>query len=191
MSAWELPGKRECWRIRMGYIDDNLITGEQVTYRARLHWSVLTKPFLLSLLLAAAAAVLFYVAIGGNNSEQTTSAITWTGIGILIVGAIPLVTGHISRSSAEFAVTNKRVILKTGFIQKKTAEMFLNKIESVGVDQSIPGRMFNYGSIVIRGTGGSLEPFEKVSAPLEFRRQIQEQIGKAFGPAERSSTAEV
>src|SRR5207245_1168778 len=65
----------ECWRIRISYIDDNLITGEHVTYRARLHWSVLTKPFLLGLLLAAVAAVLFYVAIGGNNSYQTSRAI--------------------------------------------------------------------------------------------------------------------
>jgi len=102
-----------------------------------------------------------------------------------------LLNGHVSRSSGEFAVANNRVILKTRFIQNKPAQTFLNKIESVGVDQSISGRMFNYGSIVIRGTGGSLEPFEKVSAPLEFRRQIQEQIGKAFGPAERSSTAGV
>jgi uncharacterized membrane protein YdbT with pleckstrin-like domain len=72
------------------------------------------------------------------------------------------------------------VILKTGFIKKKTAEMFLAKIESVAVDQTIPGRVFGYGTIVIRGTGGSLEPFPDISAPLEFRRQIQEQIGQSL-----------
>ena len=81
--------------------------------------------------------------------------------------------------SAEFAVTNKRVILKTGFVQSKTAEMFLNKIESVGVDQSISGRILGFGTIVIRGTGGSLEPFHRVSHPLRFRNEIQEQIGRS------------
>src|SRR6202035_3793946 len=99
---------------------------------------------------------------------------SWPGAGILAIAAIPIAVANISRSSAEFAVTNKRVILKTGFIQKETAEMFLNKIESVGVDQSIGGRIAGFGTIVIRGTGGTLEPFHRVSSPLEFRRQIQE-----------------
>ena len=66
--------------------------------------------------------------------------------------------------------------------------MFLNKIESVGVDQSIFGRMAGYGAIVIRGNGGTLEPFGRVSAPLEFRRQIQEQIGRTFDTQARSAT---
>src|SRR2546426_6510755 len=162
----------------MSYIDENLISGEEVTYRAQLHRIVFLKPIFIVVVGAGLAGLGLYVGYG------------WVGAGLLLISTIPLAIAAIARSSAEFAVTNKRVILKMGFIQKKTAEMFLNKIESVGVDQSIPGRMFNYGSIVIRGTGGSLEPFEKVSAPLEFRRQIQEQIGKAFGPAERSSTAE-
>jgi uncharacterized membrane protein YdbT with pleckstrin-like domain len=99
---------------------------------------------------------------------------------LLIVAAIPVIQVLITVRSAEFAVTNKRVIFKTGFIQKKTAEMFLAKVESVAVDQTIMGRMMGYGTIVIRGTGGSLEPFSDISRPLEFRRQIQEQIGRSF-----------
>jgi uncharacterized membrane protein YdbT with pleckstrin-like domain len=153
----------------MGYIDHNLISGEAVTYKAKLHWVVFVKPGLLSLALAGLAAFVIY---------QKYDWSAWAGAGILTVAAIPILVTAISRSSAEFAVTNKRVILKTGFIQKKTAEMFLNKIESVGVDQSIAGRIVGYGTIVIRGTGGTLEPFHRVSSPLEFRRQIQEQIGR-------------
>src|SRR5205814_6382063 len=141
-------------------------------YRANLHWTIFVKPAITSL-------ALLVIAFFTLRLEWTPAP--WIAAGLTVLAVIPLIAAAISRSSAEFAVTNKRVILKTGFIQKKTAEMFLNKTESVGVDQSISGRMFNYGSIVIRGTGGSLEPFEKVSAPLEFRRQIQEQIGKAFG----------
>ena len=66
--------------------------------------------------------------------------------------------------------------------------MFLNKIESVGVDQTILGRMLGYGDIKIRGTGGSLEPFRHVSSPLQFRNQIQEQIGKSFHVSVASSS---
>src|ERR1700704_6376794 len=122
----------------MGYIDHNLISDEEVTYKAHLHWVLFVKPGLLSVALAGLAAFVIYLGY------------SWAGAGILAITAIPLLTTAISRSSAEFAVTNKRVILKTGFIQKKTAEMFLNKIESVGVDQSVMGRIFGYGTIVIR-----------------------------------------
>lgn len=150
----------------MSYINENLIVGEVVTYRAQLHWMIFLKPILIDLVSAGLAVFSFYLGYG------------WVGGGLLLILAIPLAIAAIARSNAEFAVTNKRVILKTGFIQKKTAEMFLNKIESVGVDQSIVGRLLGYGTIMIRGTGGTLEPFDRVSAPLEFRRQIQEQIGK-------------
>src|SRR5262245_46861682 len=133
---------------------------------------------LIAALFAGVAGLLFYLAFGGDPTWSPI--LPWIGFGLLLIAFFPLFGAWIRRSSAEFAVTNKRVILKVGFIQKKTAEMFLNKIESVGVEQSITGRVFGYGTIIIRGTGGSLEPFDNVSAPLEFRRQVQEQIGKSF-----------
>src|SRR5206468_13135286 len=111
---------------------------------------------------------------------DSATAFQIAGVILLVLAAIPLIRGWIARRSSEFAVTNKRVILKTGFIHNKTAEMFLSKIESVGVDQTILGRVFGYGSIELRGTGGSLEPFSNISRPLEFRRQIQEQIGQGL-----------
>ena len=164
----------------MGYVNDNLITGEAITYRARLHWLHFVKPTLIGLTIIALSAFLFYIANLGNVlSGQATFLI---GVAVLLIAAFPVLAATLTWHSAEFAVTNKRVILKTGFIESKTAEMFLNKIESVGVDQSIVGRIMDYGTIVIRGTGGSLEPFHRVSAPLRFRRQIQEQIGKSFEP---------
>ena len=134
----------------MGYVDQNLIQGEHVTYRAPLHWKVMLLPLLLSLLLLALAIVAFEHALGGDTSRT----LLLIGTILLIASVIPLIKGWITRASAEFAVTNKRVILKTGFLRKKTAEMFLAKIESVGVDQSVMGRVFGFGSIELRGTGG-------------------------------------
>jgi uncharacterized membrane protein YdbT with pleckstrin-like domain len=104
---------------------------------------------------------------------------------LILVGEVPLIRALINRRAAEFAITNKRVIFKEGFIYRRTAEMFLSKIESVGADQTILGRILGYGSIVLRGTGGSTEPFEKIALPLEFRRQIQEQIARL--PEQRGS----
>lgn len=74
------------------------------------------------------------------------------------------------------AVTNKRVSIKIGMVSRNTTEMMLTKIESIGVHQSVIGRMLNFGTIIIRGTGGTPEPFPKIGHPLEFRRQVQQQL---------------
>ena len=165
------------YSVSMGYVDQNLISGENVAYRARLHWILFVKPGLIATVVIAFAVLLFYAA---NLTDRfSTQTLVWVGVGVFVIAAIPLLMALMKWNSAEFAVTNKRVVLKTGFVQSKTAEMFLNKIESVGVDQSIGGRIFGFGTIVIRGTGGSLEPFHRVSSPLRFRNEIQEQIGKS------------
>jgi uncharacterized membrane protein YdbT with pleckstrin-like domain len=161
----------------MGYVDENLIQGEQVTYRVSLHWKVLAGPFLAAAILLAISAFAFREAW---IAEQASRVFAIAGGVLLFLSLLFFLQAVVRVRSAEFAVTNRRVILKTGFIKKKTAEMFLAKIESVAVDQTIPGRVFGYGTIVIRGTGGSLEPFPDISAPLEFRRQIQEQIGQSL-----------
>jgi uncharacterized membrane protein YdbT with pleckstrin-like domain len=76
--------------------------------------------------------------------------------------------------TSEFAITNKRVIIKVGFISRKTLEMNLQKIESITVDQTILGRILGYGTIMVIGTGGTKEPFCNIVAPLEFRKQYQQ-----------------
>lgn len=85
-----------------------------------------------------------------------------------------LIAPLIAFSTSEFAITNKRVIIKEGFISRRTLEMNLNKIESVNVNQGILGRMLGYGTIVIVGTGGTKEAFAAISDPLTFRKKIQE-----------------
>src|SRR5438046_2773812 len=137
----------------MGYVDRNLISDEAVAYRARLHWILFVKPALIALVVIAVVGGIFYAADLFSKLSDQTSGLIW--LGVFIIAVIPLFSTFLSWRSAEFAVTNKRVILKTGFLQSKTAEMFLNKIESVGVDQSISGRILGFGSITIRGTGGS------------------------------------
>lgn len=76
--------------------------------------------------------------------------------------------------SDEFAITNKRVIIKTGLISRHTLELNLSKIESVNINQSIWGRILGYGSIQIIGTGGTRETFINIKRPLLFRKKFQE-----------------
>lgn len=92
--------------------------------------------------------------------------------GIFTLGLWPL----IDRLTTEFAVTNKRVIVKTGWIQRETLELNLSRVESLSVDQSVMGRLLGYGTITIIGTGGTREPFHGIAHPLEFRNAVQEQL---------------
>ncbi len=82
----------------------------------------------------------------------------------------------IDRWQSEFVITNRRIIIKTGLIARRTVEMNLSKIESVNVDQSVMGRILGYGSITIIGTGGTKETFHIISKPLEFRKAFQVKI---------------
>jgi uncharacterized membrane protein YdbT with pleckstrin-like domain len=80
----------------------------------------------------------------------------------------------IDKYSDEFVITNRRVIVKTGLISRKTFEMNHSKIESVNVDQGIIARILGYGTIIIVGSGGTREIFPKIKNPLEFRKKFQE-----------------
>ena len=155
----------------MGYVDENLITDEVVRYRARLHWTALAHLHISAfLLIAFGAAVMAFGYI-----HQMMGALGGGAI-LFVVGIIVAVVSRMVRNSAEFAVTNKRVILKTGIVQRRTTEMFLSKIETVGVDQGLLGRVMDFGTITLSGTGGTTEPFPRIAKPLEFRRQVQEQM---------------
>src|SRR5437773_7607565 len=92
---------------------------------------------------------------------------------ILPLAALP---AFVARRTSEFAVTNKRVLIKTGLIRCHSLETLLSKIESIGVTQGILGRILDFGTIVVSGTGGSKEPFHRIADPLQFQCKVQEQI---------------
>jgi len=81
----------------------------------------------------------------------------------------------IKKWTSEFAITTRRIVIKHGLVQRNTFEMNLSKIETVNVTQSVLGRMLNYGTVEIVGTGGTREAFNDISDPLEFRKKFQEQ----------------
>ena len=145
------------------YIDSNLLNDEKILHRGKLSiWSLMRN------ILAGLAFMLlglgFIVLVG------------WVLIGAigLICGAIFWISAYLIYISTEMAVTNKRVMAKKGVIRRETVEMFLTKVESIKVDQSIAGRIFNFGSVIIKGTGGDAAPFNGIGDPLEFRKRIHE-----------------
>ena len=156
----------------MSYVDDHLLPGERVVYRARLHWVA----FRWSILLIALAIV---AGIAGQLLSTDPSADVWKLWIPVVLAALAVVSAlgpWIKRASSEFAVTDKRVLVKVGLVQRDSLETLLSKIEAIGVDQTLLGRMLGFGTITIVGTGGTRETFDRIASPLEFRRQVQAQI---------------
>jgi uncharacterized membrane protein YdbT with pleckstrin-like domain len=171
----------------MGYVDQNLITGETVTYRASLHWTAFLLGFLGGGALILLGVLMIVWSFGDHQDSIPRLPI---GVILFVAGTILEVVVAIRKASTELAVTNKRAIYKTGLIQRKTTELFLNKIESVEVDQGVLARLLNYGTVTLQGTGGSSEPIPMIARPLEFRRQVHEQIAKLPMDGRRPSIEE-
>jgi uncharacterized membrane protein YdbT with pleckstrin-like domain len=148
----------------VAYVDKHLLTGERVIYRSHQHWVVFSGPVLLLIL------GLVPLVYSRSNTMLIIASIVATAALIWIVARA------IARASSQFTVTNKRVVIKLGTIRRRAIEMLLSKVEEIAVDQGIGGRILGYGTLVIVGTGGSKEVFMLMADPLEFRRQVQEQI---------------
>jgi uncharacterized membrane protein YdbT with pleckstrin-like domain len=154
----------------MRYVRRVLLPGETVVYFSRLHWIVFTRAILAGIVCLALVVAALYAA---NAQTPNLSLALWIAAAIFaLLGLAAVLRALVRRASTEFAVTDQRVIYKTGLLGRHTLEMNRSKVESVDVDQSILGRLLDYGTIVVRGTGGSLEPIRQVAAPLTFRGHI-------------------
>jgi len=143
----------------MSYLDDTLLPGEQVAFRTYLHWVVFARAVL--------------VGVPGAVLLMGEEPLRWIGVGLMVFAAVLWIAAYFERRTSEFAVTNKRIIVKVGILQRRTVEMLLRQVEALEVNQDIVGRMFDYGTLVIVGTGGTREPFLRISDPLGFRRAAQ------------------
>ncbi len=167
----------------MGYVQNNLNPGERILYATHLHWIVLWRSIITEAIFFAAGLALLVWDIAAKHIERgEAQAAAIAGLILILFGSLILAIAVIRRNAWEAAVTNRRVIIKVGFLTKRTVELFLSKVESVGVEQTLLGRMMGYGSITVRGTGGTNEPFSHVADPLEFRRQVQHQIEEHLTP---------
>jgi len=161
----------------MGYVEKNLVPGESLVYRTGCHWVVMFWPLVGGAVLGFVGFAFFS---GGwmatRNGGRYEGAMVWGALALL--GAVTLIVGGVIRRLAtEVAVSNRRVLIKTGLLSRRSVEVLLPKVESIGVDESFLGRIFGYGRVIVRGTGGTFETFDKIAHPGELRRQIQQQIG--------------
>ena len=155
----------------MSYVERVLQPGETLVHKSKLHWLIYLPvlPFLAVSLLG----LILYWGMSANGTDQSVAILP---AGLMLVGAAGTIVtwfrAWIRRVSTELAVTDRRVIFKRGLIRRHTVEMNMDKVESVDVDQSILGRIFNYGDVTVRGTGASIEPLRMIDDPLHFRSRV-------------------
>ncbi|HWG04941.1 MAG TPA: PH domain-containing protein [Beijerinckiaceae bacterium] len=149
----------------MSYVNSVLQPGEHLQARSTLHWLIYDR-----------AIVTFLIAIGCFIASRFVDPygeyLLWIAGLFAAITILFFIPAWLRRLSTEIAVTDRRIIYKRGLIQRHTIEINMDKVESVDVDQSILGRLFDYGTITVRGTGEGIEPLRNISTPIALRNAV-------------------
>ena len=148
----------------MSYVQRVLQPGEQVRHISSIHWIVYWP--------GVAVALLAVVAFWFSETRYLTGFWRYSAYALALVAAVLLIQEWLQWWVTEIAVTNRRVIYKTGLVQRQTNEMNMDKVESVQINQSILGRMLDYGTVTILGTGEGFETLRTIASPIELRNSI-------------------
>ena len=146
----------------MSYIEKSLGEGEQIQGLFHFHW------------FEGVGFLFYYVPL----PLIVMVGVAADGHGLLsVVLAIPLfalaVFAHLRYRMTEMACTNRRVILKTGIVGRKTEEIIIKRIETIEIGESVLGRLLGYGSVEISGTGASALTLGRVRDPLGVKKMIE------------------
>ena len=143
----------------MSYLSRSLGPGETLVYVARITWAT----YFWSFVVAAAGVFVMFLSLQ-------------PGLALFAAGLLWWAVVRVRNGSIELAVTNYKVVAKTGIIARRTLEQRLEKIDAIDVDQSIAGRILNFGDVTIHGTGVDATPVRRISDPLTFRRKVEQAI---------------
>jgi uncharacterized membrane protein YdbT with pleckstrin-like domain len=150
----------------MTYYTKVLQPDESVKYVGTLHWTIYKNSILLGMLT-------IIVAVASLNVTDEYRLITLSASGIVaFLTIVSFLRAWFVRVTTEIVVTDKRVIHKVGWIARRTEEINVSKVETVDVSQGVPGRILDFGTVLIRGIGGSWEPLRRVAEPLKLRNAI-------------------
>lgn len=143
----------------MGYIEKNLSSGEKIVYRAKLTW-------------------LFWL-----NAVVWAVLLGWVfGLGLLVAAIL-----IIRQVTTEIAVTDRRIVYKRGWLFQNSTDIQLHKIESMNILQGPFARMFNYGTLEVRGSGAGTIKIPSVDEPRTLRSEIERAVSTK---EPRTSTAQ-
>ena len=157
----------------MSYVKESLVPGEKILLTARPHWRIFLMPTVFVLISCCTVFGSLLLRPGDLSPASVLASL------LFLFGSYRLAQAVVVYLTTEFAVTNKRVMAKTGLWQRRSLELLLRQVESVRVDQRFMGRVLNYGDVVVTGSGGTWESFPNIASPLELRRRVNNQVAQA------------
>lgn len=155
------------------YVEKTLADDESIVHRAHFNWTYSFIPFVWSLIGAAPLAMLCYIQLSKGLSFEELSLGWWFAIAATAVGLLILLCHMVAVWTTEIVVTTYRFVYKTGLISRHTQEVSLNKIEEITLKQSIWGRIFGFGKLILRGTGVGVIQLPDLDDPIEVRKIIE------------------
>ena len=168
----------------MSYVKENLLPNERILFAAKVNPAIaLPLAFATFLTCTLLAFFWYWVAnmqpdpiLGTSIKSVFTIILLFLTAWLLFAMLGAVVRTMIILFTTEFAVTNRRIIAKTGFVKRRSLELFLEKVESINIRQDMLGRLFNFGVVTVTGTGGTKESFRGIVDPLAIRRKINQVI---------------
>ena len=144
----------------MPYVQVTLLENEKVLLETKLSYWAFTKPILAAL-----------ISIAFSYAAFTNDMIT---LGCWFAVVVPNIAIYIwlVRRSTEMAVTDMRVLIKTGVVKRDTQELYLTRVEGVEVDQSVMGRLLGFGDLRVRGVGTEIATVRNAAQPMAFRKAV-------------------
>ncbi|QQR69383.1 MAG: PH domain-containing protein [Alphaproteobacteria bacterium] len=170
------------------YTRSVLMPGEQIRAHGVLHWVMFLQPLLLTAIggaFAVAAPKMGGLPLpdllktGAMPEIPVDKLGSWLAMGVVMMGVVSLLIAFLRQVTTEIVLTNRRVIMKVGIIQRSTVEILLAKVESASIHQSILGRLMGFGNVLVHGTGGAMSPIRCITSPIEFHNVLMMLIEKA------------
>ncbi len=159
----------------MARLDDVLNPDEKVVFRTRLHW-LACAPFALLMSIVCLAIVVAFAIFGrhlvAQSFQRDPAVATIATLVLLLLVVLPLFVIRFLVATHEFAVTDRRVIACTGWLNTRTVDLSVAKVESLVIEQAASGHVFGYGDVKLTGTGGTEELFRAVKDPVGFRKAV-------------------
>ncbi|UUX48807.1 PH domain-containing protein [Nisaea acidiphila] len=171
------------------YAKAQLVSGENIMAAARIHWIVFLRP--LPFLAFGSLFVLASIGIKAAPDPDKVdpgAILGFAGGAMILVALFVGISSFIAWACTELVLTNRRVIAKFGFIRRKAVEMDMRRVEGINLDQSILGRILDYGSIEVRGTGGGISPIPGIASPGRFKKVLDQRVSEVVDGAVMSTS---
>jgi membrane protein YdbS with pleckstrin-like domain len=148
--------------------------GERIIATARLGLGSIVGT-LIFFLIVAPVLLLPTVALLGDQAAWVVGGLWMSLMGLVVIMFL------VARRTTEFLLTDKRVVIKSGVLTTQLEAIPLAQIEAIHLNQGVFGKAFGYGTVVLKGTGGSEQECKDIDTPLLFYGRVQEQVAREAG----------